>query len=319
MNRVGLAKVFPFVASATLLACGDPLVAPELIASTRVLAARTEAAGDAQRAWVMPDEAASVRWLVASPGGAPALAWGFSACVAEAVSRGLPICSAPPFAQFTSTEVSSGEPRFDITMPDRANLGTATQIAIDGVFCASGAPALGASGVDFTATTCPDASERPLFATVNVQAELEGAANANPDFGRVSIQFDGAQWAALGEAPSGAVGCVNQLPSIPHVGAGGANHQLEFAVPIDMSEPLPGVSVHSATRETLSLAHFVTAGDLERAYSDVNLAANPALVRVNWKTPPTVDAGGALVRFYFVLSDGRDGTDYTERDVCVTP
>ena len=58
---------------AVTLACGDPLVAPELITGNRVLAARVQVATDANSAWVMPAEAGRVRWLVASPAGPPAL------------------------------------------------------------------------------------------------------------------------------------------------------------------------------------------------------------------------------------------------------
>jgi hypothetical protein len=319
MNSVTLKACLYVVAVATLTSCGDPLVAPELITNTRVLAARNESVGDANRAWVMPAEAARVRWLVASPIGPTPLAWAFSACVAESVSRGLPICTAPPFARFANSGISTAEPHFDFVMPDEVNLGSATQVAIAAAFCASGTPILDASGVEFTQSTCPDVTERPLFATVNVRAALGNAMNSNPDFGRVTIQFDDVEWPVSDEAQASSADCSDPTLTLPRIAKGDASHTLGLAIPNDISESLPQITSHSAARETLNLAHFTTAGDLERAYSDVNLAIHPAPVRVSWKTPAAVAANGELVRFYFVLRDGRGGADYTQRAVCVMP
>lgn len=299
------------------LGCGDPLVAPELITGNRVLAARVQAAGDANRGWVLPSEAARVRWLVAGPNGPARLAWAFSACVAQTTSRGLPSCAAPAFAQTTQVVPSTAEPGFDFTMPDRASLGSNSQIAISAAGCQSGAAVVDATGVDFATAVCPDRSETPVLATVNVQAVLNGAANVNPDFGDVTVLFDDAEWPVWNENEAAVDDCLDPTLSIPHVATGSAGHELAFAVPVDMSEVLPQLSAHSAARESLSLAHFVTAGDLDRAYSDVELNVNPATARVGWIAPAAVPQGGMLVRFYLVLRDGRGGTDFVERAVCI--
>jgi len=304
---------------AVTLACGDPLVAPELITGNRVLAARVQVATDANSAWVMPAEAGRVRWLVASPAGPPALSWAFSACVAETTSRGLPLCAAPAFSQFTQTAPSTAEPHFDFTMPAQATLGGATQIAISGAACESGAPAWGATVGELSAATCPDGSGRPLLATVEVQAAINGATNANPDFGRVTLLLDNAEWPAWSEDEATADGCANPTLSVPQVAVGGPSHELAFSIPGDMSERLVQVTERSAARETLSLAHFVTAGDLERAYSEVDLDVDPATTRVRWTAPETVPVGGEFVRFYLVLRDGRGGNDFVERALCVVP
>jgi hypothetical protein len=218
-----------------------------------------------------------------------------------------------------STDVSTSEPRFELTVPDAASLVSAPQIAVSAAFCVSGTPTQSALGVDFSATRCPDASEAPLFATSTLMAQLDGTANANPSLDRVALQFDGADWAAWSDESDAATACTDPGLAIPRVAAGGTNHTITLMVPADMSEPLPRVSVHSAARETLGLAHFVTAGDLERAYSDVSVQADPAVVHVNWNAPGHVATDSALVRFYFVLRDGRGGADYTVRAVCVTP
>jgi hypothetical protein len=219
----------------------------------------------------------------------------------------------------TQSAPSTDEPYFDFTMPDLTSLGSATRIAISGAGCQSGAPAVGAAGVDFTTAACPNHSETPLLATVNVQVVRNGAANMNPNFGGVAVLLDNDEWPVWIENEAAADACSDLTLSAAHVVAGGAGHELAFGVPLDMSEPLPQASVYSAARETLSLAHFVTSGDLERAYSDVDLDVNPATASVGWKAPTAVPPGGLLVRFYLVLGDGRGGTDFVERAVCVVP
>jgi hypothetical protein len=217
----------------------------------------------------------------------------------------------------TQSAPSTDEPYFDFTMPDLASLGSAIQIAISGAGCQSGAPAVGPAGVDFATATCPNHSETPLLATVNVQVVRNGATNMNPNFGRVTVLFDNDEWPVWTENEAVADDCSDLTPSAAHVVAGGVGHEVAFGVPLDMSETLTQASVHSAARETLSLAHFVTAGELERAYSDVDLDVDPATASVGWKAPAVVPPGGLLVRFYLVLRDGRGGTDFVERAVCV--
>ncbi len=318
MNRRSFVGIVSVVASTTLIACGDPLVAPELITGTRVLAARTETASNRNRAWVTPSEAASVRWLVTGPEGPVPLGWAFTACVALPISRGLPICAAPPFARSASTAISKDEPRFEFMVPNEVDLASAASIAIGGAFCASGTPALVAPGADLATTTCPDAAESPLLATFDVYTARDGRVNENPDFARVLVGLDDTEWLA-GSQVDATTACSNESPGVPRVAADGGSHALTFAIPTDMSEPVERISEHSVAREALTLAHFVTDGDLERVYSDVNLQANPALVQVSWRAPATAAAGGKLVRFSFVLRDGRGGAAYIERAVCVVP
>jgi len=39
----------------------------------------------------------------------------------------------------------------------------------------------------------------------------------------------------------------------------------------------------------------------------------------NWKPPKSVPEDGQLVRLNFVIRDGRGGTDWTERGLCILP
>lgn len=303
----------------TLTGCGDPLVAPELIVNDRILGARVEAGTDPVRAWPAPSETARVRWLLASPEGAPLMNWAFSLCLGEPVTRGLPICAGPSFAQFVSPAPSAEEPSFEFVMPDAGNFEQGEQVSVSGAFCKSGVPLSADTNVTTSTTRCPDPAERPLFTTLTIPAAVKGHTNRNPSFAPVTIDFDGVTWPGWTNAEATAAECSDTNLTWPRVPADGAHHELELTVPEELSEALPVVTSHSATRESLVVSHFVTAGDLERAYSSVDDSAPAAKVRLSWNAPSGGIGSAQIVRFYFVIRDGRGGTDWTRRSLCVLP
>jgi hypothetical protein len=300
-------------------ACGDPLVAPELVQGNRVLGARVEADADPGRASVAPTQAATLRWFVVSPDGPPMLNWAVNLCVAEPVSRGLPICAAPSFARYTSATASSDEPRIEFMMADEQSLRGAAQVTANAVFCSSGEPLLGAVDTDPTDARCPLASEEPLLATLGVVVSRDATSNENPSFQAVRVSLDQASWSEWSEPGAAASPCVSLSETVPRVKADGGAHEISLTFADNLSEPIATVSSHSASHETIQLSHFVTAGDLARAFSTVDFAKLPAQVSVTWSAPTKVPADGQLVRFFFVLRDGRGGVDWSIRALCVTP
>jgi len=316
MNRLLPAGAF---CALLLQACGEPLVAPELIVNTRVLGARVESATDPTRAWPAPAEGATVRWLLANPDGAPKVGWAFSLCTAKPVSRGLPLCEGSPFAHRMSEGTSTDAPQFEFAVPDLQSLGGATEVVVRAAFCTSGTPAFSKDGVDFASTRCPNATNEPLLATTEIPLWLTDATNHVPTFDAVSFGFDGAPWTGITDAEEQSVDCIAGERSIPTVPADGTTHDLALAIPTELSESLPSSSAPGLDRETLQLSHYVTGGDLERAFSSVSLDAPSAKVAVAWTAPIQVDAGGRLLRFYFILRDGRGGTAWAKRTLCVVP
>lgn len=300
-------------------ACGDPLVARELIQDDRVLGARVELLADASRAQIAPGQTARLRWLIASPSGPPALGWAFSLCAAAPVSRDLPLCAGPSFAHVASPAPTDAEPQFEFAMPDAATLGTATQITANGLFCRSGNPVPQDRDTDWTNSRCPDTSDRPLRATMGVFVGASESANLNPSFDSVAVSFDDANWPTWTEPFARSSGCLDNAALMATVRADGARHHIGLGMPEDLAEPLSPLTTHSATSETITLSHYTTAGDLERAFSAVDLSLPAPQVAVTWIAPTTVPSDGQLVRFYFVLRDGRGGTDWTKRALCVVP
>lgn len=310
------------LSAALCTACGDPLVAPELIVDNRVLGARAQSVDDSERAWLAPAERGLVRWLVVAPEAAPALGWASSLCVAQTVSRGLPRCAAKSFARFTRDVEANEEPQFEFSMPGQEAFGSARQVAIFNAFCSSGAPVMDELGVDPTTTRCPDLGERPLFATLELSLSDGSSQNLHPSFAGSSFGFDQRNWPTIDAPANGSSvvsgACSADDPTLPSVRAGSAAHQLQLDLPSGSSEALEMRSPHSPPRETLQLAHFTTAGDLERAYSTLD-SAGASKLSLTWTPPGEVPAEGQLVRFYFVLRDGRGGSDWTRRAVCVLP
>jgi hypothetical protein len=299
--------------------CGEPLVAPELVQGNRILGARTEADVAPSLASVAPGQSATLRWFAVSPSGPAALGWAFSICIAAPVSRDLPICAAPSFAHFANPTPTVDEPRLHFSMPDEQSLHGAEQVTANGAFCTSGSPSLGSSDADPFAAHCPDPAERPLLATMGILVARDDNANLSPSLQSAQVELDAASWSSWREPSPNGPGCLDLAPMVPSVKAASHSHEITLTLAGDQSEPLAVVSSHSATRETIQLSHYVTAGELERAYSIVDFEQPPARVKLHWSAPAVVAADGQLVRFYFVVRDGRGGVDWTTRAVCVVP
>jgi hypothetical protein len=98
----------------------------------------------------------------------------------------------------------------------------------------------------------------------------------------------------------------NRLPTIPDdaIAIGGpCAGPLTFRFDDAMRDP----------GESLLLAHFVTAGELDHTYSTLEPGeAAPKYVQVPWTAPE----GARDVKIYFVLRDGRGGTAFATRTIC---
>jgi hypothetical protein len=319
----GLCRCVARIASSAVMcsvsACGEPLVSPELIQNNRVLGARVEVAADPEQAWVAPGQSATLRWFVVSPSGPPALGWAVNLCVAKPVSRGLPLCALPSFVRYTRGASSMDESRLEFSMPDEPYLGSATQVTANAAFCSSGNPILGAVDADLTDVRCPDHREYPLLASMGIFVARDGKNNLNPSLASLEAVIDATPWPTWSEPSPPALGCTDLGAAMPIIKVGTSSHQIALTLPTDQSEPLTTVSSLSATDETIQLSHYVTAGELERVFSIIDFARPAPQVSVIWNAPSKIPVDGQLVRFFFVLRDGRGGVDWTSRILCVAP
>jgi len=268
------------VASAVTLAtgCGDSPGKAWLVDRTRVLGARVEATTEPARASVDPGESARITWLVPSPQPSP-LAWAYAACVGASGQFASPRCAGPVLA--SGSGVNEGPPdelaAMDLVVPPREAVADATELLLLAAFCER-AQAPTLDPQTFTGT-CADGAE-PLLASTRIRLGAAGR-NENP--------------AVADDAARVPVDCVR--PDGP---------EIVFGFRFDGREREPG--------EAIVLSHVVTAGELDRAYSALEPdEAAPKEVTVPWRPP----ASEGDVKIHFVLRDGRGGTTFVQRTVCV--
>lgn len=279
-----------------LLGCDDPLKTVELIEEPRVLGARVEVRSDAARAAPAPGESASATLLVAAPELQPALGFALAACPAAARRGARAACAGDIFGQTSAKVGELAVPTLEFEVP--AELDSSGRILLFGVVCPDGSPTSDGEGCD-------------AGRGISVQLELElaraGDVNRNPELQADSIRFDDEVWPEL-PLPDGDCSGLG-LPEV----APESTHRVEVALDESDRDPLSPQSDLDPKRESLQLAHFISAGDITRAFETVAWDSRDLQRRVDWKAPPEP----GLARVWFVLRDFRGGGAFAERAICV--
>lgn len=278
-------------------ACDDPLSAVEAIDKTRVVGAKVEVAGDPTRAAPLPGEDVVVRFVVVSPDPAPALAYELAACVAADSASDLATCAGEPLATAASLTPTPDAPSIAFVAP-----ATATgdeRLAVLGAVCASGLPSEGAGA-------CEDGSA-PLLTTLDFSMDDGDHPNTNPTL--TSVTFDSDE---LGADTALASDCA-ELPGF----VGGIKHRLTVTLDPSSRDPLTRENEVDPTRESLLVSYFVTRGDLDHAISAVGANDGSDSAGAIWSAPDVPEP--ALARFVIVVRDGRGGSDFAERRICILP
>lgn len=289
--------------------CGDPVGKSWLVERTRVLGARTSAEAEPSRASLTSGERARVTWLVAGPRGTPRLSWTFAVCVAPEGNMAAPRCDGAVLASGSGVSDGAPEVPMPFVLPNDVDLVPegATLIAL-AAFCET--PEVSLDPRTFNAT-CPGGGEA-LLASSTIRRARAGR-NANPDIADDAIRFDGAVLPPTTSARADAA-CTGS-PGAPMVVAGGSTHDLVLHLRGAEREAIDG-----QTAESLLVSHVVTAGELDRQYSAVEPRdAMPREIHVPWTAPPATEIApeGRVVEVFFVLRDGRGGTGYSRRTLCV--
>jgi len=281
--------------SLLLSACDDPLKSVELVAEPRVLGARVEVEGDPHRAAPAPGEAATVTLLVASPEPSPAFGFALAACPAATRNGARAACDGEVFARAESRDGEEEAVRLSFEVPK--SLDPSGRVLVYGVVCPHGAPTEDGGCDDGSATSLQRELELVREDDVNENPELE------PD----SIRFDDVEWPALPPALGDCGGL-----GFPEVAAQ-SDHSLTVQLSEDDRDPLPRPSELDPAREALQLSHFVSDGDISRAFESISWDSDELTRTATWKAPATP----GLVRFWLVLRDLRGGGAFSERAVCV--
>jgi hypothetical protein len=277
-----------------LASCDDSIVKGWLVNRPRVLAARVEASGDANRASLAPSEHATISWLLAVPDGTPHTAWAYAACAPPIGNLAAPRCDGPVLASGTGAADGEIVP-MDLVAPG------GDEVLVLATFCPAGRASLDPS----TFTGACDTGTDALLASLNVRGASAGA-NANPR-PPSNVRFGTAPIPADDRTPPNAT--CDAAPSAPVVAPG---VRVTFAYALEDADREPG--------ESLVLSVTTTAGKLDHQFYALDPSEPaPKAIEDEW-TPPSDDEvapGGRIVRFYFVLRDGRGGAGFTRLAVCV--
>lgn len=288
-------------------ACGPSFDPPSLVTETRVVGARVEAEGAADRASPAPGENANVTWLLTAPQAVPPLQWAFALC-----KQGLPSrldCGDVPFAVFTG---AGATPVIPIAVPPADALGGVSKLLLYGRICEDAAPEIDPeSGIPRCAG---DAAGTTATVAINLQTGAD--ANHNPKAER-GFTFDGQPWPA---------GVTDPCVAGPRVAAGTEAHLIGLVTDGADRESYTALlgdpPVPTAKREALQVSLLTTAGKYKTPYLFVEAADTRALtpLEVKWNAPkPSAVTADTPVTFTFVVRDDRGGTDWTTRAACVTP
>lgn len=294
-NGRGLGSLLALLAAT---ACNAPISPLELIDKTRVLGAKVEVAGDATRAAPLPGEDVLVHWLVVAPEPNAAFAYALSACVAAASSSDLPRCAGDALGASQSLAPTPAPPSIEFTAPSDAT--GDERLAVLGAVCPAGQALDATSGA-----TCADGSSG-LPVSLDFSMDDGNHPNSNPALTDVSL--DGT---SLAPETSSTTDCA-ELPSF-RLG----KRRLSVELDPNSRDALVPVNEGDPTRESLLLSYFVTYGELDHAFTAIDAGSTATGGSVIWTAPPRTEP--LVVRLFVVVRDGRGGSDFTERRLCVTP
>jgi hypothetical protein len=326
------------------LACSDSFLPAWAVTNLRAVAALIEVEGQPGRANPDPGDGVQVTIHVIDRGAPPSdfpkvpaltpplLQWSFVACVPAASLIGPPICrdliqpcdgcaGAPPPTPFDFPVM-----RFQVPSQAELEAAGADQVLLQGAVCADGPPAQDAIlrfilGETDDLNPCEDPANEGRFVTVSIPIEsTPEEPNLNPSISTVLL--DGRAWPPPydQEVPRTAprTGCRadltdEELAAQPVAGSPASTINLHVT-----PESLQPYTVDDMTlTEEIQVSWLTDGGDLERTFSFITDPARSVLTQ--WLPFADVPEDGRLVRFNFVIRDGRGGTDWVERGLCLVP
>jgi hypothetical protein len=331
-------------------ACSESFAPASAVTDFRAVASRIDVVGEPDRANPNPGEQVDVSILAIDRGAPPAapsltpgpLQWAFVPCVPVPTTIGPPICSlpiepcdgciaTPPEDPLATPEMM----RFQVPSEAELEQANATSTLFQGVLCSNGRPSEDAilrflQGESEDLSPCegpPTIEDRPIegrFVTVQIPIETNpNDPNLNPEL--LNVLLDGRAWPPPydQEVPRTAPqsGCaadlddLSQQDSDAHPRAGDVPSTVDLSVTQDSLQTYP-VDGEERTEE-IQVSWLGDGGAFERSFSFITDPARSVLTQ--WRPPESVPQDGQLVRFNFVIRDGRGGTDWVERGLCVRP
>lgn len=339
----------------SLIACSESFLPAWAVTDLRAVAALVEVEGKPGRARPDPGDDIQVSILVVDQGASPSddpgvpaltpplLQWSFVACIPLPTTIGPPICRdvIQPCDGCVGTPPDDplDFPVMRFQVPSEAELAAAgaDQVLLQGVICARGMPSTDAilrflMGETDDLEPCEALPDAPpgdpppegRFVTVNVPIEADPEdPNLHPEI--LNITLNGRAWPPPydQEVPRDAprTGCRADLDMLTdteraaHPVAGSPPSTIRlFVTPNSLQSYMVG---DMTVTEEIQVSWLTDGGDLERTFSFITEPASDVLTQ--WRPFSDAPEDGLLVRFNFVIRDGRGGTDWVERGLCVLP
>ena len=337
-----------------LMACSESFLAPSAVINLRVIGARIDVQGAPGRANPSPGDDVQASILVIDRGATPELTWAFVACVPTATRIGVPICGTRIDGCDGCVGPQPGDPfalpvigfQVPSQVPSEEELDAveAREVLLQGVVCGEGVPSADAivrflSGETDDLEPCePDPIDEPLpgapppetppepegrFVTVQIPIERDPEdPNLNPEI--LGISLNGSAWPppyAEGVPRDAPSDCKANLDALTpeerekHPVAGSPPSTINLSVTSDslQSFTIDGVDF----TEEIQVSWLADGGGFEVAFSFITDPASSILTQ--WQPFSNADPEGELVRFNFVVRDGRGGLDRVERGLCLLP
>jgi len=328
-------------------ACSESFLPAWAVTDLRAAAALVEVEGKPGRARPDPEDDIEVSILVIDQGAPapdvpevpaltpPLLQWTFIACIPQPTLIGPPICrdliqpcdgceGTPPADPLLFPVL-----RFQVPSEAELEAAEANRVLLQGAICADGPPASDAIlrfilGETDDLNPCEDPSHEGRFVTLDIPIEsTPDDPNLNPEIS--TIFLNGRPWPPPydQEVPRTAprTGCRADLDGltaaqrVAHPVAGSPASNINLGVTQDS---LQSYAVGDMTMtEEVQVSWLTDSGDLERTFSFITDPARSVLTL--WQPFAEAPEDGLLVRLTFVIRDGRGGTDWAERGLCVLP
>jgi hypothetical protein len=230
------------------------------------------------------------------------VSWALTVCPVLDAVYGAPRCATEPFAVGERSAPAVAEPSIEFEVPADMDVGV-DELAVMGVVCVNGLAEL---APDPLGSECHGGEVRPVVFTVGLALDEEGIqSNRNPALESAPFWLDDEVWPKL-EEPA-------DCETLPRVVAA-SRHTLGLELDDADREWLRVEYDFEESREAVTLAHFATGGELERAYSVVEGSVGNR-VELGWRAPESDST--SVVRFYTVARDGRGGVSWATHAVCV--
>jgi hypothetical protein len=270
--------------------CGNSIEPASTLDRPRVIGAHVYVAEDPGRSSPRAGEHVVVEFFTASRAlarGAYAT-YSLFACPSDPTNHSTTTCVGPESVTFAGAATT--DPVITLAAPPPSG-----EVMLFGIFCTSGSASFSTDAGESHAQCDGGAGQE---VAVRIASNVD---NLQPSLPAEALTFDGAPFPA--DAP-----CMDGVAAAMH--ADGASHEIGFTTRLLGGEPA----------DTLVIEHLATHGALDVLYTAPPLGAEgaPALdSSVKWTAPTDLEAPRVSARFHFVVRDGRGGTAFLIRTICI--